>query len=75
MTAQFHEWLLHEHGRLEPYPLVSPVALCCAAPAIQQSIDISYLLGPQQQTRHTLLEGLVHITKSAIYASHRRVAR
>ena len=50
MTAQFHEWLLHEHGRLEPYPLVSPVALCCAAPAIQQSIDISYLLGPQQQT-------------------------
>jgi len=26
-----------------------------AAPAVQQSIDISYLPGPQQQTRRTLL--------------------
>jgi len=27
-----------------------------AAPAVQQSIDISSLLGPQQQTRRTLLQ-------------------
>jgi len=27
-----------------------------AAPAVQQSIDISYLPGPEQQTRRTLLQ-------------------
>jgi len=31
-------------------------AHAAAAPAVQQSIDISYLLGPQQQTRRTLLQ-------------------
>jgi len=29
---------------------------CCWAPAVQQSIDISCLLGPQQQTRRTMLQ-------------------
>jgi len=24
MTAQFHSGLVHEHGRLDPYPLLSP---------------------------------------------------
>jgi len=29
--------------------------LCCWAPAVQQSIKISFLPGPQQQTHRTLL--------------------
>ena len=36
------------HGMLRP--------CAAAAPAAQQSIDISYLLGPQQQTCHMLLQ-------------------
>jgi len=41
-----------------PHLLLRPraAARAAAAPAVQQSIDISYLPDPQQQTRRTLLQ-------------------
>jgi len=36
-------------------PAFAAARRAAAAPAVQQSIDISYPPGPQQQTRRTLL--------------------
>jgi len=37
-------------------PAFAAAAHLAAAPAVQQSIDITYTPGPQQQTRRTLLQ-------------------
>jgi len=37
-------------------PAFADARRAAAAPAVQQSIDISYPPGPQQQTRRTLLQ-------------------
>jgi len=39
-----------------PLPAFAAARRAAAAPAVQQSIDISYPSGPQQQTRRTLLQ-------------------